>query len=164
MTENVRQSSLDRRSAGSSRELQKASWSPSREPPASLLGPGSLLGFIWINALCVFSPVTDRKKCAFAVFGFRNKIDLAGPARTADHRDAKKKKNGGEAQPSSARIFFLDYGRPRRPKKCRFWHTLTRKIRFCIRYRLRTEKSFFAHVLSYGRKKIDGPQPPRPRN
>ena len=47
--------------------------------------------------------VTDGKKFAFAVFGFRNKIDLAGPARIADHRDAKK--NGGEAQPSSARIF-----------------------------------------------------------
>ena len=62
------------------------------------------------------------------------------PAQIADHRDAKNPvaKHGRRAR----EFLFLEYGRPRRPTKGRFSHTLTRKVRFCTRYRLRTEKKF----------------------
>ena len=68
------------------------------------------------------------------------------PAQIADHRDAKNSvaKRGRRAR----EFLFLEYGRPRRLAKCRFSHTLTRKARFCTRYRLRTEKIRFLHTFS----------------
>ena len=68
------------------------------------------------------------------------------PAQIADHRDAKNSvaKRGRRAR----EFLFLEYGRPRRLAKCRFSHTLTRKTRFCTRYRLRTEKIRFLHTFS----------------
>ena len=68
------------------------------------------------------------------------------PAQIADHRDAKNSvaKRGRRAR----EFLLLEYGRPRRLSKCRFSHTLTRKTRFCTRYRLRAEKIRFLHTFS----------------
>ena len=87
------------------------------------------------------------------IFGSRNKIDLSGPARIAEHRDANK--NGGEARPSSARIFVprLRTSTPAHEMpafahvdvKNPFLHTLSvtdgKNFVFCTRSRLRTEKN-----------------------
>ena len=79
--------------------------------------------WIWFYAFYVFSPVTEEQKIAFAIFGFRRKLIRQRPAQIADHRDAKKStaKHGRRER----EFLFLDYGRPRRPQKCRFSHTLT---------------------------------------
>ena len=116
----------------------------------------------WIYALYVFSPVTEEQKIAFAIFGFRRKIDPATAG--ANSRPPRREKLGGEARPSSARIFVprLRTSTPAHEMpvfahvnvKNSFLHTLSVTD---------GKNSFFAHVLGYGRKKIDGPPPPRPR-
>ena len=112
----------------------------------SQLRPGAKFGF------CTHYRLRTEKKFAFAVFGFRNKIDLTGPARITDHRDAKK--NRGEARPSSARIFVprVRTSTPAREmpvfahvnEENSSLHTLSvtdgKKFVFCTRSRLRTEK------------------------
>ena len=125
----------------------------SPEPPGgSEDPPKSGANTIWIYALYVFSPVTDGKKFAFAAFGFRNKIDLAGPARIADHRDAKKtaaKRN------RRAREFFPRLRTSTSAQEMpilahvnaenSFLHTSSvtdgKNFDFCTRSRLRTEKN-----------------------
>ena len=106
--------------------------------------------------------VTDGKKFAFAVFGFRNKVDLTGPARIADHRDAKK--NRGEARPSSARIFVPRVRTSTPAREMPIFAHVNEESSFLHTLSVTDGKnSFFAHVLGYGRKKIDGLPPPRPR-
>ena len=108
---------------------------------------------MWIYALDVFSPVTEEQKIAFAIFGFRGKIDPATAG--ANSRPPRREKLGGETRPSSARIFVprLRTSTPAHEmpifthviKEKSFLHTLSvtdgKKFVFCTRSRLRTEKN-----------------------
>merc|ERR1712015_338094 len=85
-----------------------------------------------------FRRLRRNKKSHYRFSASVEKLIRQRPAQIAAHRDAKNSvaKRGRRAR----EFLFLEYGRPRRPAKCRFSHTLMRETRFCTRYRLRTEK------------------------
>ena len=116
----------------------------------------------WSYAFYVFSPVTEEQKIAFALFGFRRKIDPATAG--ANSRPPRREKIGGETRPSSARIFVPRLRRSMPAEKMPIFAHVDVKKSFLHTLSVTDGKnSFFAHVLGYGRKKIDGPPPPRPR-
>ena len=104
---------------------------------------------IWIYALYVFSPVTGGKKFKFPFPGLSGQIDPAMAG--AERRPPRHGKKWRRSVPGEGAIFFpsvVGSGR------LVFLPTLSVKVLFCTRYRLRAGKKFvFAHVIGYGRGK-----------
>ena len=118
---------------------------------------------MWIYALYVFSPVTEEQKIALTIFGIRRNIDPATAG--ANSRPPRREKLGGEARPSSARIFVPRVRTSTPAREMPIFAHVNEENSFLHTLSVADGKnSFFAHVLGYGRKKFYGPQPPRPRN
>ena len=91
----------------------------------------------WGYALYVFSPGTDGKKFEAPSPGLLGQIDSAMAG--AESRPPRREQKLAAKRGWQGRDFFLVR---RRLRKCRFLQTLSVKVRFCIRYRLRTGKKF----------------------